>query len=218
VQKSSASQLARRLEHELSGGREDIVEKLDASGTSNQAIQKVSALLETNPRFSLARAIAEAGADVAGVLDSYAKGAKALSQMSVVLNLYKEMPHLMRDLLRHAIDQEVSCGVCLGAGNVPARAGAKKLSQTCPRCKGSGEARESSEHKAMAVQKILEMSEMLPKRSGGPTVNVNQAVQVNAGSNSDLLARMSKAADEVLYSRPVSPASVVVDAEVLNDE
>jgi hypothetical protein len=213
VQKSSAAQLARRLEHDLSEGREDILEKLEASGTANQSVQKVAALLESHPQFSLARAVAEAGADVAIVLDSYAKGALALKKMETVLSIYKEMPHLMRDLLRHAIDEEVECGVCLGAGSVVSKAGARKLGQQCPRCKGTGKARTPSEHKAMAVQKVLEMSEMLPKKAPGATVNVNQAVQVNAGGHSELLARMSKAADEVLYSR----TNPILDAEVIDD-
>lgn len=212
VQNSGATALARKLENELSGGREDVLEKLQASGTSNPSIQKLVQIYESNQKFSLARAIAEAKADVAVVLDSYAKGALALKKMETVLSIYKEMPHIMRDLMRHAIDEEETCGVCFGAKVVAARAGAKKLSQTCPRCKGTGVSRSSSEHKEFAVQKVLEMSEMLPKKQG-VAVNVNQAVQVNAGGNSDLLARMSKAADEVLYHRPT-----VVDAEVVEEE
>lgn len=211
VQNSGATQLARKLEHDLSTGREDIIEKLEASGTSNQSVQRVAQLLAGNPQFSLARAIAEAGADVAGVLDNYAKGALALKKMETVLEIYKHMPVLMRDLMRHAIDEEQDCGVCFGAGKVQSKAGANKLSIECPRCKGSGKAKVPSEHKEFAVGKVLEMSELLPKK-GGPTVNVNQAVQVNAAGGSDILARMSKAADEVLYHRG---GAEPVEAEVV---
>lgn len=213
VQKSPAAQLARKLEHDIAGSKEDVLEKLEASGSSNRAVQQVKLLLAQRPDFSLARAIAEAGADVAHVLDHYAKGALALKKMETVLGLYKEMPVLMRDILRHAIDKETTCEVCLGAGQVPYKAGANKLTQPCPRCAGSGKALQVSEHKEFAVQKVLEMSEMLPKR-GGPLVNVNQAVQVNqGGADSNVLARLSKAADEILYGGAApGPSSYVVDA------
>ncbi len=215
VQKSPAAQLARRLEHDLSEGREDIIEKLQASGGSNQAVLQVAELLTTNPQFSLARAIVEAGADVAHVLDHYARGALALKKMETVLGLYREMPNLMRDLMRHAVDREGSCATCFGEGKVTPRANGKVLSKTCPSCSGTGKAYSASDHKALAVQKILEMSEMLPKKQG-LAVNVNQAVQVNnQGGGSEILARLSKAADEILYGRV--PTGTVVDAEVVDE-
>lgn len=212
VQKSSAANLARKLENELSGGREDIIEKIEASGTQNQSIRKVAGILEAHPNLSLARAIAEAGADVALVLDTFAKGALALKKMETVLAVYREMPHLMRDLARHAIDQEEDCEVCLAAGKVQAVAKGTHLLKTCPRCKGSGKKLVASPHKAMAVKELLDISEMKPKKSG-LALNVNQAVQVNAGGGGDLLARMSKAADEVLYHQ----GGQVVDAEVVEE-
>jgi len=212
IQKSPATQLARKLEHELSEGREDIIEKLQAGGGSNSAVLQVAQLLESNPQFSLARAIVEAGADVAHVLDHYARGALALKKMETVLGLYREMPRLMRDIMRHAVDEETTCEICFGEGKVPGRANGKTLNSICPRCKGSGKTLNSSEHKEFAVQKVLEMSDMLPKKA--PMVNVNQAVQVNAGGGSDVLARLSKAADEIIYGRREG----VIDAEVISED
>jgi hypothetical protein len=62
------------------------------------------------------------------------------------------------------------------------------------------------------------MSEMLPKR-GGPMVNVNQAVQVNAaGAGSEVLAKLSKAADEILYGASTkipSASDYTLDAELV---
>lgn len=220
VQKTSASVLARRLEHDIARGeREDLLEKLQASPTQSQSLQRVVAMLEEHPQFSLARAIAEAGADVAHVLDNYAKGALALKKLETVLELYQQMPNLMRDLARHAIDEEVDCATCLGLGLVTGKAGGVTLNKTCPVCRGTKKVRESSEHKEFAAGKLLEMSDFLPKK-GGLALNVNQAVQVNSGApEGDLLARMSKAADEILYSGKYNAPQLpeAVDAEVLDD-
>jgi hypothetical protein len=220
VKPNAAARLAQKLEKELSGGREDIIEKLQASGSQNQSIQRVVALMQENPRYGLARAIAEAAADVAVVMNCFGKGALELKKLETVLELYKEMPTLMKDLVKHAVDGEDACDLCYGLGEVQKKAGAK-VGAVCPRCKGSGKVVTSSKHKEFAMQKVLEMTEMLPKKA--PMVNVNQAVQVNnsGGMNSDLLERMSKAADEILYARPTAtppPDTSVVDAEVLANE
>lgn len=213
VQKTSAAQLARKLENELSDGRDDVIEKLQASGHQTQELARLIDILHNNPQFTLARAIAEAKADVASVLNNYAKGALALKKLEVVLDLYKEMPHLMRDLVRHAVDKETDCAVCFGIGKVTRKSGGKSLTQPCPGCGGSGRTFHSSEHKAFAVGKLLEVGEMLPKKAG-LALNVNQAVQVNQGSGgNDVLSRLSKAADEILYGKRASDA--IIDAEVV---
>lgn len=222
VQKSPAAQLARKLEHEIAGNREDVIEKLQASPTAGAGVRQVAALLESNPKFSLARAIVEAGADVAHVLDHYAKGALALKKLETVLTLYREMPNLMRDIMRHAVDSEGTCEICFGEGKVVPKANGKTLSKPCPRCAGSGKQHTSSPHKEFAANKMLELSGLAPKGSA-PMVNVNQAVQVNAGGGSEVLARLSKAADELLYGgRPgggyLNPGSVVDAEEVKGDE
>jgi phage FluMu protein Com len=210
-----ATKLAQKLERDFSQSRDDLLEKLQASGNTSQTIQRLCAILEARPDVSLARAVAEAKADVGLVLEWYAKGALALKKMETVLEIYRQMPHLMRDLARHAIDAEVDCEVCLGQGKVVSRAGAGKLSQSCPRCKGTGKAFSSSEHKQFAVGKLLEMSDLMPKR-GGPSVQVNQAVQVNAAQGGELLAKLSKAADEILYGAGTS-SSTPVDAELTEE-
>ena len=197
VSNSPATALARRLENDFSKGREDLLEKLEACGNKSATLARLVAYLQENPEISLARAIAETKADVGAVLEYYAKGALALKKMEVVLSLYEQMPNLMRDLARHAIDKEVDCEVCLGVGMVTAKAGGTTLNRTCPTCMGSKRAFSSSEHKEYAVGKLLEMSEFLPKKSGG---GVNVAVQVNqGGGEGGLLSKLSKAADEILY-------------------
>lgn len=209
VTNSPATALARKLEHTFSPSREDLLEKLQASGNKSQTLERLLTLLQENPDMGLARATALAKADIGSVLDWYAKGALHLKKLEVVLKLYEDMPHLMRDLARHAIDKETDCEVCLGLGKVAAQAKGTHLTRPCPRCGGTGKGFLSSEHKEFAVGKLLEMSEMLPKK-GGPSVQVNQAVQVNSGAGTgEILARLSKAADEILYSRPSAGADVI---------
>ena len=216
VQKSTATNLARKLENEISPSRDDLLEKLQAAPPS-ASLSRLVEVLSSAPQFSLARAIAEAKADVAHVLDGYAKGALALKKMETVLEIYKQMPHLMKDVMRHAIDKETDCEICLGVGKVTAKVNGTHLLRECPRCQGSGKALTSSPHKEFAVTKVLEMSEMLPKK-GVPMVTVNQGVQVNQGSGGDLLARLSKAADEILYGNPSSGAGHSTFGDVIDAE
>ena len=209
---NAASKLVKKFEHQMTGGRDDIMEKLEANPELPVTVGRVLDVMRSKPSVSFARAIAEAKADPAVALDAYAKGAMALSKMDVLLSLYKEMPALFKDLMRHAIDAEDVCEICMGLGQVQPRAGINKLSAPCPRCKGSGKVLTSSEHKQFAMQKALEMSQMLPQK--GPLVAVQQNQQVNVTDGSGgLLEKMSKMADEVLYHRSPAP---VVDAEVLN--
>jgi hypothetical protein len=215
VVKSPAANLARKLENELSPSREDLIEKLQASGNTSATMARLIQHLQDFPEQGLARAVAETKADVGAVLDNYAKGALALKKLEVVLELYKQMPHLMRDLARHAIDPEVDCELCLGMGMVTSKANGTTLNRECPRCRGSKKVfAEPSAHKEFAVGKLLDMSDFLPKK-GGPMVQVNQAVQVNQGGTGDLLSRLSKAADEIIYgtAKPSMASSAPIDVE-----
>jgi hypothetical protein len=216
VENGNAAQLARKLENKLAPSREDLIEKLEASPTAGKQVKAVARIMLERPDFSLSRAIVEAGADVAQVLDHYAKGALALKKLETVLELYKQMPDLMRDIMRHAIDKETDCELCFGVGEVTSRPKGKSLGKKCPRCGGSGRTWEASKHKEFAVTKVLDMAELTPKAKG-PAVQVNQAVQVNAGgAGSEVLAKLSKAADEILYgtSAGTSSSNPYVDAEL----
>lgn len=217
VQSNSAGKLVRKFENDLTEGREDIIEKFEAVQDLPPSMKQLLDVMQKRPKISFARAIAEAGADAALALDTYAKGVMVLKKTEVMLNLYREMPAIFRDLMKHAIDQETDCDLCFGLKVVQPKAGANKLSKECPRCHGSGKLVTSSEHKEFAMQKALEMSDMLPKK--GPLVAVQNNQQVNnnvVDASGGLLERMSKAADAILYNRD---RAAVVEAEVVkNDE
>jgi hypothetical protein len=217
VSKNATSRLVKKFEKALTGGREDIIEKLE--GVENKLpenARKVLEIMRAKRSVSLARAIAEAGADASTILDAYAKGAMAIGKMETIVNLYKEMPSIFRDLMRHAVDQEEKCDLCFGQGKVQTRAKSNKLGPACPRCGGSGCIVTSSEHKQFAMQKALDMAQILPQK--GPLVAVQQNQQtINAGAgDSGLLEKMSKAADELLYGRTTLGDSHTLEAEVID--
>ena len=214
IHKNAAARTAQRFENDLTQGREDIIEKLDAAGNLNQSLERLRDTLVAEPRWSFARAVAESKADLAGAIDAYARGAIALNKLATVVEMYKSMPSLLRDLMSHAIDQDVNCATCFGLGLVKHRPDAQKLTLKCPSCRGSGFTKSSSQYKQFAMNKALELARVLPERQ--PLVQVQQNTQVNnLSSQEGLLEKMSKTADEILYNRP----RTVVDVEVVkNDE
>jgi chorismate mutase len=211
IHKNAAARTAQRFEHDLTTGREDIIQKLEAAGPCPQNIERLRDFLVANPRWSFARAVAESKADLAGAIDVYARGALALNKLTVVTELYKAMPTLMRDIMRHAIDHEEDCGTCFGLGLVKQRADSDKLKLRCPACRGTGKRLVSSEHKVFALQKALELARILPEK--GPMVAVQQNNQTVISGEGGLLEKMSKTADEILYNR----YSPVIDVEVMKD-
>lgn len=206
IHKNAAAQTSRKFEHELTNGKDDIIEKLDAAGNLPQHLERLRDYLVANPRWSFTRAIAEARADLAGAIDAYARGAIALNKLATVRAMYEQMPNLLRDIMRHAIDQEVDCATCFGLGLVKVKADSTKCTLRCPQCKGTGKKLTSSEYKQFAIQKALELARVLPEKQ--PLVAVQQNNQTVIASNEGLLEKMSRAADEILYNR-----RDVVDAE-----
>lgn len=208
IHRNAASKTAAKFETTLTGGREDIIEKLDAAGSISAPVERLKDLMVANPRWSFSRACAEAKADLAIAIDAYARGAIALNKLNTVVEMYKELPNLLKDLMRHAIDQEETCQTCFGVGLVKGRADATKLTLKCPACRGTGVSRVASAHKQFAMQKALELARVLPEKT--PLVAVQQNTNVNVQGGEGLLEKMSKTADEILYGR----RSNVIDAEV----
>lgn len=213
VVKNKTAKVIRKFERELTGGKDDIMEKMEAlegKGELNKEQFSILEQLRKKPNITLERAIVEAGARPLAVMDAYAKGCVALSKMQALIVAHQGLPAVVRDLFRHAIDGSAICDVCVGAGKVPLRPGAETLSQGCPRCMGKGEVFVSpSELKEFAVQKILEVTKMTEKN--GPTVNVQTNVGVKVNGSGGVLEKMSLLADEVLYGKREAP----IEAEVI---
>lgn len=218
VERDKTAKVIRKFERELTGGKDDIIEKMEAlegKGELNKEQFAILEVLRKKHNISLERAIVEAGAKPLAVMDAYAKGCVALAKLEAITIAHQGMPAVVRDLCRHAVDGTDICNVCVGAGRVPRRPGADALTEVCPRCRGEKVIHKApSEIKEFAVGKILEITKMVEK--GGPVVNVQTNVGVKVGGGGTVLDRLSLLADEVLYGRGKgSPPDGVVEAEVV---
>lgn len=215
VVRNKTSKVLRKFERELTEGKEDIIEKMEALEGDGKLSKEQFSILDTlrkRPKLSLERAIAEAGARPLAVMDAYAKGCIAISKTDALIRAHQGLPNVVKDLFRHAIDGTSICDVCVGAGMVPNKAGDFKLSKSCPRCRGTGEIFAlPSELKEFAVQKLLEITKMTEKNA--PVVNVQTNVGVKVGSGAGVLERLSLLSDEILYGKREAP----IEAEVVRE-
>lgn len=210
------------------GGNSQIIDALSALEEKiSKGNAKVLAILkeaeEKREVKSLARAIAEAGAEPVSVVKAIIDGQMALGKMEAMAELALNQGAIMRDLLRHAMDQTDSCKGCLGYGFVPGQPQEKLVegapsNKPCPICEGSGKTLSSSKHKEWAMTKALEISELGPGAKKGVEVNVNTAIGVKVeGAASSRLAQLAKVSDEILYqTKKASEGAEVVDGEILS--
>jgi len=216
IVRNNAARIASKFEKDLTDGKEDIAEKLEMVPPERQTKthQRLLEVMKANPRWSFARCVAEAKANLATTMNQYAEGLLALKKLESLTALYREMPNLMRDVMHHAIDQMEACNVCFGEGKVAGRAGGKSLNKVCPRCAGEGRVRTSSPHKAVALKEALEISKLKPEK--GPLVAVqNNQVNMGGGQDSNLLERMAKNRDEILFAERDKVNEEAIDAEVI---
>lgn len=214
VENNKAAQIVRQFE-ENTGGKEDIVEKLEAIRDTLPRGQLVLLeLLKSNSKKKLPRLLAETNVELGSLMKSYSNGALMLGQTAAIIEAARNLPRVMKDLASHALDGTQVCSVCVGSGKVTARKGESEETKGCPMCRGTGETLISSKHKKFAVQKILEVGKMVEKH--GPTVNVNQQVGVKVSGGGAVMEKIALMADEILHGRPVhaSPEEIV-EAEVI---
>lgn len=210
IQRSGPFRAVKQFEENITGGKEDIVEKLEAVREQlNKEQLALLQLLKERPKQSLARLMAEAKVEPTQTMDLYARGAIMLGKVQAAIVAHNNLPGVIKDLVRHAIDDQTICDVCVGSGITHKRAGDSKDSVPCPQCKGSGKRWEVSEHKEFAVQKILEATKTVGGKEG-VNVNVQTNVAVMGGKGS-FMERMIKTSDEVLYAQKTP----IVEAEVV---
>lgn len=190
-------------------GREDLLEKLEAQGEKLSSEEKglVQLLRDAPSQKSLARLVAESGASAYKVLQHYANGAVALGKVQAAIEVSKQQPLIVKDLIRHALDGKGMCEVCVGTGKVKKTSTSSVEDQVCPLCRGEGTQPTSSKHKEFAMNKVLEIGKLVEKEKG-PLVNVNQQVGIVTGGGA-FMEKMLKTSEEILYGQHVVDAEVV---------
>lgn len=205
---SPAARVVRRFE-EVAGGKEQILEVLEA--VASQLDEKERAFLElmrgSRKDKSMARLLAEAGIAPMKILKQYSEGLAALGRMQTAIELAKEQPAVVKDLMRHVLDQTTACDICVGSGTVPSREGALAQTQPCPQCKGTGQSLVSSEHKKFAMENYLKMTKLVEEKSG-ITLQQNQNVALQVNSGGSFLEKVLKTNEEILYGKPAQVIDV----------
>ena len=213
---NAASKTLRKFETNV-GGKEEIVEKLTAIEPSlTKEQQELLHLMRENPKKGLARMVALSKAEPSSVMTAYARGCIELGKVEASIEAHRNLPGVIKDLVRHAIDQEVLCPNCLGTGGQKARKGALKETQVCVLCDGDGKSYKISAHKKFAAQKILEATGTVD--SPGAKVQVQQTVGVKVGGSGGFMERTIALSDEILYGKSSkSDQGEVVEAEVVEE-
>jgi hypothetical protein len=214
LEPNAALAVVKRFE-KASGGRDDIAEKLSAVEESLSAEERhfLQLIQSDRSRKGVARLMAEANVRPTKVIERYAAGALALGKMEAAIEVAREQPNIIKDLLRHALDQTEVCQTCVGTGVVKDRAGSSKESTPCPMCEGRRTKLSVSKHKEFAVEKVMEFSGMVQKEKG-TTVNVQQNVGIKVNGGGTFMDKVLRTSDEVLYGKH-APA---VEAEVVQPE
>jgi hypothetical protein len=219
LQPSSASKTMLKLQNKIGEGfRDEIAEKLEAIEPSlNKETKNLLALLKSpgTRNKSLARLVAESGADPAQVIRKYADGAIELGKLEVAIEAHQNMPLVVRDLVRHSLDQQGICRVCGGLGTLEPRVkreGAEPMK--CSTCSGTGVNLEPSAHKQFAVEKLMEITDLV--RSKAPQQVVNVGIQTNVGKDHSFMEKITKIGENVIFKRePRKIEAPVVEAEIV---
>lgn len=217
---SPANTIVRKFE-EVAGGREEILEKLHQMEDKLSPEEKHFVhLLETSGKQKgLARLMAEAGVKPSRILRLFADGAIALGKIQTAIEVSKNQPLVVKDLMRHALDQQGVCQTCVGTGMVKHKKNSTEETMKCPSCTGSGFRLRSSKHKEYAMEKVLQIGKLVEKPSSGRqvSVEVQQNVGVAVGRGGGFVERVLKTSDEVLYGRKRLAEPEVIDVSPEGD-
>jgi len=209
---------------EAAGGKLDVAEKLEAvEETLSKEERYFLQLLKSDKRKSIAHLMAEAMVRPTKGIEKYATGALALGKMEAVIEVAREQPNIVKDLLRHALDQTDICQTCVGQGMVPGRKGSLKENVPCPMCGGRKTKLSVSDHKEFATKQLMTFTKMIEPEKGN-TINVQQNVGLKIGSGS-FMEKVLRTSDEVLYGKKGEEgessgesSSQVIEAEVVQPE
>jgi hypothetical protein len=212
---NAAYRTAKEFE-ERAGGREGVAEKIEALGDTAPAEMRelAKALRAEKPKKALSTILAERKVSLLRTMQTFQKGCVELAQIEAAIEMHRNLPPVVKDISRHALDQPGVCQQCLGTGTLRAKSTDNKETLSCRFCNGTGEALVSSPHKEWAAKAILNATGVERKAPGS---QVNVAVGVNMAEGKSYSERVIDMADRVLHAQePAAPAPDVVDAEVVD--
>lgn len=211
LEHNDAQEITAKFEKNV-GGKEEVAEKLEFVADLTPEQKNLVAMIKSGSKKSLARLIAESGAEPTSIMRQYARGCMEMGVVEAAIEAHRALPRVVKDLVGHALDAAKVCKTCVGLGRVKSNSNYEKEDAICVACEGSGYHFTTSKHKEFAVQKLLEVTKQVGNGKEGVTVNVQQNVATFAGGR-DFLASTLLANEEIL--NPSRRGQEVVDAEVV---
>lgn len=213
---NAAYRTAKEFE-ERAGGKEGVAEKIEALGDQAPADmrQLAKAIRSSKKAVALSTILAEQKVSLLKAMGAFQKGCVELAQIEAAIEMHRNLPPVVKDISRHALDQPGVCQQCLGTGTLRAQSNHSKETRECGFCKGTGETLVSSPHKEWAAKAILNATGV-ERKAPGSQVNVAVGVQVSDGKS--YAERVIDMADRTLYDQDRGEARQVeppVDAEVV---
>lgn len=200
------------------GGKAAVAEKIEAVGDLAPADMRelAKAIRSAKPRETLATVLARQKVSLLKTMQAYQKGCVELAQLEAAIEMHRDLPAVVKDISRHALDQPGVCQQCLGTGTLRAQSNHSKETKECPMCSGTGRALVSSPHKEWAAKAILNATGQEKKAPGS---QVNVAVGVNVADGRSYSERIIDLADRTLYAqdKEKDDGEAPVDAEVVPD-
>ena len=201
------------------GGKEQTIQKLIAvEDRLTEEERELLKLLQSGDKRTLVQLILESGANPAKIIDNYARGAVILGKVDAATKAAENMPKMINDLLRHALDKEDVCMQCVGVGRMPVVPSGVTDKILCSKCGGSGKITTISEHKEWAADKILQIGGVVEPKGGGATVNVG--VNIDNGGQS-FMSKQLEVSEAILHNarmRPIDVEATVVPPEDSSQE
>ncbi len=198
------------------GGTGDIAEKLEALGdTLPKPMRDLALALRGAPKAGLAKVLADGQSSLIQAMKWYAKGAVELAQIDAAIEMHRNLPPVVKDIARHALDQEGVCQQCLGTGTQRLKSTDSKETLQCKMCVGTGRCLISSPHKEWAAKAILNATGV--EKQKGQEINV--AVGIHMAGGKSYSERVIDMADRLLHGQAEGDekAGDVVEAEVVKE-
>lgn len=215
VIKNRTVQMLKDFMERTGESREAMATTMKASKTVPKGVVRLADMLldPRNSRTSIARLVAESGADVADMIEHYSRGAAHLRKWEAIAMAANHLPHAMRELIRLAMPRKLLCRTCLGSGKVRKQSNYKTPTEPCQTCKETGWEGEMPKDAQFSMDKILQISGLIQANEG---LHIQQSMQVGVKVEGRLMERIVGLSDphDVIEALPSeAPRSVLTEGD-----